>query len=223
MTPPTAEPVIRIRDARCGRLTVHDGELALLLGPSESGKTTLMRAMVGVGGPLDEAFVLGRRVTAAAMAEVAGWVPEGDGVFLSETVWANVAGTRKSPVAAPDRAADALDLVGLAERAADPVAALSPGGRRRVALARAIARRRPVLLIDGPLDPTLWVHFPMILDSLPWLRATVIALSSADELIWKAQRIAMVGAGRILAEGSAAEMMASADPVVREAWAWVTR
>lgn len=217
------EPVIRIRDSVRGNLSVYEGELVLLLGPSEAGKTSLIRSMVGVGDPFDEAFVFGRPVTARAMADLAGWIPEGDGVFLSETVWENVAGPRRSPVAPRKWAVDALDLVGLADRAAEPVISLGRGGRRRVALARAIARRRPVLFIDGALDPTLWVHVPMILDGLPWLQATVIALAAADDLIWRAHRIAMVGSGRIIAEGTCAEMMASVDPTVRAAWAWVTR
>lgn len=52
--------------------------------------------------------------------------------------------------------------VGLADRATEPVVNLGSGGRRRVALARAVARRRPLLIIDGELDRSLWPLFPSL-------------------------------------------------------------
>ncbi|MGH8998204.1 MAG: ATP-binding cassette domain-containing protein, partial [Acidimicrobiia bacterium] len=120
---------------------VGPGQTVVLLGPSGSGKTGLVRALLGVGAGPEPAGLRarGRPATTADVAAMAGWVPDGDGVFLALTVGDNVG--RPPHVKPLDAGAvsDALDLVGLADRAREPVAVLSRHARRRVALARAFA------------------------------------------------------------------------------------
>lgn len=222
-TPPPGGDVLTVRDARRGALDLGDGEAVVLLGASGQGKTSWLRSLVGVGEPFDTARVLGRPLGGRAAGEVLSWVPETDGVFLSETVWDNVA-TPRQPAGRPAAAtvADALDLVGLADRAAEPVAHLGAGARRRVALARAIARRRPLLVVDGELDPTLWAHWPAMAARLPWLRGTVVAATRADDLAWAASTVALVEGGAVIAQAPLAALQGSADPQVRRVLAWVT-
>ncbi|MGH9001852.1 MAG: ABC transporter ATP-binding protein, partial [Acidimicrobiia bacterium] len=160
---PSGPPaLIELDDPHRGRLVVHGGETVVLLGPSGAGKTMLIRALLGLSnaGPEPVLAVRGRPAGTRQLAALVGWVPEGDGVFLSDTVWDNVARPPSAPPNDPTLSRDALDLVGLAVRAQEPVANLPRQGRRRVALARALASRRPLLIVDGELDPAIWALFP---------------------------------------------------------------
>lgn len=145
-------------------LEVPRGERLAILGPSGVGKTTLLRAVAGLA-PVSAGSVRinGRDVTAAP--------PESRGaVYLHQTptlfphldVFENVAFPLRIRGAAERelraRVSDVLASVGLAELGPRTPATLSGGQRHRVALARAIAARPAVLLLDEPLaalDPSL--------------------------------------------------------------------
>ncbi len=96
-----AAALLELNDPFRGRLVVGSGETVVLLGPSGGGKTRLIRALLGLeasGPPRPEPvqpepvmWVRGRRAPPRELAALVGWVPEGDGVFLSDTVWDNVA------------------------------------------------------------------------------------------------------------------------------------
>ncbi len=219
--PPAA--LLELDDPRRGRLVVRSGETVVLLGPSGAGKTALIRALLGLErtGPEPVLAVRGRPGTARQLAALVGWVPEGDGVFLSDTVWDNVA---RPPSVAPidaDLARDALDLVGMASRAGEPVANLPRQARRRVALARALASRRPLLVVDGELDPVLWMLFPGVIEQAPGVEAVLLATATAGERAWAADSVALVADGRLLDQGPLAELVDSTDPAVRAVLAWV--
>jgi len=181
-------PLFEFDDPDRGRLSVAAGETVVLLGPSGAGKTRLIRSLLGLPPPgtttlqpLARLRVRGRPAPPEAVAALAGWVPDGDGVFLSDTVGDNVArppGVEPRPD--PATAHDVLDLVGLADRAGEPVSALGWGGRRRVALARALASRRPLLVVDGELDPTIWPLLPALLEQTPWVETLLLAVTSTE-------------------------------------------
>jgi ABC-2 type transport system ATP-binding protein len=225
--PPFSErpPFLEMDDGRRGRLRVASGETVVLLGPSGAGKTALIRSLLGLDRlhPPVRLRIKGRRTSPADVAGLAGWVPEGDGVFLSDTVWDNVArpAGATATVADPAPARDALDLVGLTGRAHQPVSVLSPRERRRVALARALASRRPLLLIDGELDPTIWGVLPALLEQAPWVKATILATATASERAWASDSVALVSDGRVVAQGPLAELVDSRDPDVRGVLVWV--
>ena len=222
--PVSTAPLLELHDPRRGRLIVRRGETVVLLGPSGAGKTRLIRTLLGLeeSGPEAVLSVRGRPARPRDVAALAGWVPEGDGVFLSDSVWDNVA---RPPGVTPNDAAlarDALDLVGLAARAGEPVANLPRPGRRRVALARALASRRPLLVVDGALDPTLWTLLPGLLEQAPAVESVLLATASAGERAWQADSVALVAGERIVAQAPLAELVDRADPEVRSVLSWVS-
>jgi ABC-type multidrug transport system ATPase subunit len=223
-----APPLFEFDDPARGRLSVAAGETVVLLGPSGAGKTRLIRSLLGVAppggtraGPPAGLLVRGRPAGSEGLAPLAGWVPEGDGVFLSDTVGDNVGRppanrSRNSAPCDPAAARDALDLVGLADRAGEPVQGLGRGGRRRVALARALAARRPLLVIDGELDPTIWALLPELLEQARWIETVMLAASSTAAITrFGAATVALMADGRIVAQAPLPALAASSDPDTR--------
>jgi ABC-type multidrug transport system ATPase subunit len=221
-----ADPVtlLELNDPHRGRLVVGTGQTVVLLGPSGAGKTRLIRSLLGLDGDAPEPvlWLRGRPARAREVAALAGWVPEGDGVFLSDSVWDNVAHPPGVEPRPKDLAHDALDLVGLAHRAREPVSNLPRAGRRRVALARALASGRPLLIVDGELDPTLWALFPGLVEQVPGVEAVLLATATAGERAREADTVALVIGERLVAQAPLAELAGSTDPEVRSVLSWVS-
>ena len=138
-------------------LEAFAGEVIALLGPSGSGKSTLLNILGGLDRPTQgevrfgevELTALDDRGLTAYRRESVGFVFQFYNLIPSLTARENVAlvtDITRDPMA-PE---EALDLVGLAERANHFPAELSGGEQQRVAIARAIARRPQVLLCDEP-------------------------------------------------------------------------
>lgn len=214
------DPLLELESEDLGGLRIFEGERVALLGPSGAGKTQVLRALIGlVAGT--HVRLRGRRAAVSDVRALIGWVPEGDGVFLDHTVLTNVAAPPHAERLSEDVARDALDLVALAARAGEPVARLSRAERRRVALARAIASRRPVLVVDGDLDPTLAPLLPLVLEQAPHLKAVLTAGCQADDWAWAADSVALVADGRVVAQGPLAELACRQDPDVKGVLTWV--
>ena len=156
-------PILRHID-----LTVRSGEFVALMGANGSGKSTLVRALTGLwplatgrlqlfGTPFDR-FHDWRRI---------GFVPQrgGAGSGVPASVWEVVASGRLThrrllrPLTRADRAAvaDALEVVGLPDRARESVSALSGGQQQRVLIARALAGEPDLFFLD---EPTAGVDLP---------------------------------------------------------------
>jgi putative spermidine/putrescine transport system ATP-binding protein len=139
-------------------LDVAGGEFLALLGPSGCGKTTALRAIAGFERP-DAGRVLldGRDTTdVPASRRDMGMVFQAYSLFPNLTVADNVAFglrvRRRSRAERTRRAAELLELVGLADRSGRYPHQLSGGQQQRVALARALAVAPQVLLLDEPLS-----------------------------------------------------------------------
>lgn len=213
-------PLLALESEDVGGLQVFDGQRVVLLGPSGAGKTHVLRCLVGLvaGGRMR---MSGRTAAIRDVRATIGWVPEGDGVFLDHTVLGNVAAPPHGDRLREDIALDALDLVALGARAAEPVARLSRAERRRVALARAIALRRPVLVVDGDLDPTLAPLLPLVLEQAPHVRAVLTAGCRADDWAWGADSVALVAEGRVVVQAPLAELACRQDAEVKGVLTWV--
>jgi putative spermidine/putrescine transport system ATP-binding protein len=139
-------------------LDIAGGEFLALLGPSGCGKTTALRAIAGFDLP-DEGRVLldGRDITdVPASKRDMGMVFQAYSLFPNLTVADNVAFglrvRRRGKAERAGRAAELLELVGLADRGNRYPHQLSGGQQQRVALARALAVAPQVLLLDEPLS-----------------------------------------------------------------------
>jgi ABC-type Fe3+/spermidine/putrescine transport system ATPase subunit len=170
MTDPAATPTTR-RGLRVERLSVtigsatllrdldlavEGGSLTAVVGPSGAGKTTLLRAIAGLVPAAGSVHLDGRDLTGVPVhRRGVAVVFQEPRLFPDLDVADNVAfALRLARVPRAERrrrAADLLDEVGLAGMATRPVADLSGGEQQRVSLARALAARPSLLLLDEPL------------------------------------------------------------------------
>jgi len=213
-------------------LEVRDGETVVVIGHSGSGKSVLLKTIVGLL-PADEGSILigGSEVRGLSPEELrllrrrVGYVFQFAALFDSMTVYENVAlGLRRieglDEVAIEERVAESLALVeleGLGERYPGE---LSGGQKKRVGLARAIALRPAYLLYDEPttgLDPmTTAVIDRLILKMREELGVTSLVITHNMESAYRVgDRIAMLYDGRIRFIGEPDELRAVRDPVVR--------
>lgn len=138
-------------------LQVKPGESAFLLGPSGCGKSTLLRCIAGLEQPTGRIALDGADITnVPTHRRGIGMMFQAPALFPHMDVAHNVAfGLRYRGVAKRDRTPEAhhwLDMVGLADRAADHIDDLSGGQRQRVALARALAAKPRAILLDEPFS-----------------------------------------------------------------------
>jgi sulfate transport system ATP-binding protein len=194
-------------------LSVPDGSLTALLGPSGGGKSTLLRVIAGLEAP-DSGAVLfsGETVTTLpAQERGVGFVFQHYAAFKHMTVRDNIAfglKIRKRPKAeVRDRVDELLALVHLGGWADRYPAQLSGGQRQRMALARALAVQPRVLLLDEPfgaLDATVRKELR------DWLRklhdevhvTTIFVTHDQEEALEVAQQVAVINAGRIEQTGT---------------------
>ena len=200
-------------------LSVADGEIVVILGPSGCGKSTLLRAIAGLQ-PLDAGSILidGADATKRPPHERGiGLMFQDHALFPHRDVGRNVEfGLRMAAMAGPDRTArvaEMLALVGLEGYDRRDVSTLSGGEAQRVALARSLAPRPALLLLDEPLGSLDRALRDRLTDDLPsLLRATGTAALHVthdhDEAFAVADRIVVMDHGRVLRDGPPGEVWA---------------
>ena len=194
-------------------LTVPDGSLTALLGPSGGGKSTLLRVIAGLETPdSGEVCIAGEDVSGVAPQDRGvGFVFQHYAAFKHMTVRDNVAfglSIRKRPKdEITERVDELLALVhldGFAHRFPDQ---LSGGQRQRMALARALAVQPRVLLLDEPFGA---LDAKVRAELREWLRrlheevhvTTVFVTHDQEEAMEVAEQIAVINGGRIEQTGS---------------------
>ncbi|MBQ1542081.1 ABC transporter ATP-binding protein [Caulobacter sp. CCUG 60055] len=210
-------------------LRVASGQFVALIGGSGAGKTTLLKTINGLIVPdRGAARVDGRPVAGAPGHELRrsiGYVFQDVGLFPHMTVAENIGvtprllGWTREEIAA--RVEELLALVALpADHASRPPSALSGGQRQRVGVARALAARPRLMLMDEPfgaLDPVirdaLGADYRRLHDGLGL--TTVMVTHDVTEALLLADRIVVLGAGRVVADGPPAAMLADRTPSVR--------
>ena len=214
-------------------LTVEAGETLALIGGSGSGKSTMLRLMVGLLPPTSgEIWIDGQeisRLEEEALDQVRlkmGMVFQYSALFDSMTVGENVAfGLREHTAYDEDKiqqiVAEKLALVGLYDAAAMMPGELSGGMKKRVGLARAIAFEPSIIFYDEPdsgLDPVMTEKIDqLILAMQRQLNVTsVVVTHDMESACLVGDRIAMVYQGEIIAHEPVEKFRRLKDPRVRE-------
>jgi putative spermidine/putrescine transport system ATP-binding protein len=201
-------------------LDVQPGELLALLGPSGCGKTTFLRIVAGLDQP-DGGQVLigGRDVTALpARKRPIGMVFQSYALFPNLTVAGNIRfplDVRHVPRAqADERVAELLELVQLGAEAGRYPHQISGGQAQRCALARALAPRPQVLLLDEPLSALDVLVRAQLRDEIRRVQqsvgtTTVYVTHDQSEALAIADRVALMNRGRIEQVGRPEEVYRS--------------
>jgi ABC-2 type transport system ATP-binding protein len=192
------------------------GQVTGFLGPNGAGKSTTMRMVLGLDRPtIGQALVNGRpyRELRYPLHEV-GALLDATGVHPARSGRAHLRAMARSNGIPARRVDEVLDLVGLDERAADkPGRALSLGMGQRLGIAGALLGDPPVLLLDEPvngLDP----------DGVRWIRrftrgladegrTVLISSHLMSEMQQTADRVVVLGRGRLVADAPLADLIAA--------------
>ncbi len=211
-------------------LDVMSGTSVVVIGGSGSGKSVLLKCILGLIEPDAGTIAIdGQVLKPGAAAEQArsriGMLFQGGALFDSLTVWENVAfgliaQHKATRAAARDRAGEILRQVGLDPSVGDlSPAELSGGMQKRVGLARAIAAQPDILFFDEPttgLDPIMGAVIDgLIVDCVKRLGSTAIAIThdmaSATRI---GDRAAMLFRGKLIWQGEAGALMHSGNAMV---------
>jgi phospholipid/cholesterol/gamma-HCH transport system ATP-binding protein len=213
-------------------LDVATGESVVVIGGSGTGKSVLLKCILGLMRPESGSIRIDNEETTALgdgarnrIMRKFGMLFQGGALFDSLRVWENVAfGPIQSDGMAPDEAYEVaiakLSAVGLGSEVGELYPAeLSGGMQKRVALARAIAREPEIIFFDEPttgLDPIMAdVINNLIVKSVSDLGATAVSIThdmaSARKI---GHRIAMLYGGRLVWQGATSEIDRSGNPFV---------
>jgi phospholipid/cholesterol/gamma-HCH transport system ATP-binding protein len=232
---------VRNLDTRYGSKVVHErisldvnrGEVLAVVGGSGSGKSTLLREMAMLQRPSGgEVRVLGRDAYGLTQTESLelrrhiGVLFQAGALFSDLTVAENVAvplreHTRLSEAFIAELAALKIAMVGLPVEAAGLYPSQLSGGMiKRAGLARAIALDPELLFLDEPvsgLDPiSADALDELVLQLKVWLGLTIVMVTHDMDSLWRvADRVVLLGEGRILGEGTMTELAASTNPQIQ--------
>ncbi|KKK06746.1 ABC transporter ATP-binding protein [Micromonospora sp. HK10] len=196
-------------------LDIRPGQVTGFLGPNGAGKSTTMRMVLGLDRPTaGQALVNGRsyRQLRHPLYEV-GALLDATGIHPTRSARAHLVAMARSNGIPARRVDEVLDLVGLDGRAAGkPGRALSLGMGQRLGIAGALLGDPPVLLLDEPvngLDPdgVRWIR-RFTRDLADEGRTVLVSSHLMSEMEQTADRVVVLGRGRLIADAPLAELLA---------------
>lgn len=196
---------------------VGDGETYGLLGPNGAGKSTTINLILGLlKMDAGSVTVAGRDLKADphGVKRLIGFVPQEIALYPTLTARENLAfWGRMYSLGGRElgrRIDEALALVGLSERARERIDTYSGGMKRRINIAAALLHRPQLLIMDEPtvgIDPQSRVHILETVKALSSAGRTVIYTSHyMEEVEYLCNRIGIIDSGRIIAQGTLAEL-----------------
>jgi ABC-2 type transport system ATP-binding protein len=195
---------------------VQPGQVTGFVGPNGAGKSTTIRVILGLDTPDEGRAMIGGNAYrqlhhplchVGALVDAAALQPSRTG--RNHLLW--IARSQKLPVRRVD---EVIDLVGLASAARRKAGAYSLGMRQRLGIAAAVLGDPPVVILDEPfngMDPEgiIWIrHFLRSLAGEG--RAVLVSSHLMGELQDMADRVVVVGRGRVVADASVDELLAGA-------------
>ena len=206
-------------------LEVRRGDVLGLIGPNGAGKSTLVNVLSGFDRPTAGAVELeGRDVTRwpahrrgrRGLARTFQHAHAFGALTVRENVEVAALGVGSSPRRAAQRAAELLELLGLADRGDAPAASLPHGDERRLGVARALATNPRFVLMDEPAAGLPEAEVPAFASVVRSVRddhgVGVLLIDHNMALIMEVcDRIHVLDQGRSLAEGTPAEIRANLD------------
>ena len=206
-------------------LDIYQNEFVVVLGESGCGKTTLMNLIGGMDFPTEgRILVEGRDFSSPSDAELTAYRRKTVGyIFQSYSLMPNLTALENVQfiaelVADPMDSREAIDRVGLAERAGHYPGELSVGQQQRVAIARAIVKKPRLILADEPtaaLDYTTSIEVLRVIEEVAGDReTTVVMVTHNPEIAKMADRVVRMRSGQI------ASVTENAHPLHAEELVW---
>lgn len=240
--PDANAPAVLLRDVRLDRggrsvlsgidLSVPRGSVTAVLGPSGSGKSTLLSALTGELVPASGTVEVFGQPVPTRMRELLelrkgiGVLLQGNGLLTDLTAGENIALPLRLHTKLPKPViarlvAMKLQAVGLRAAADLYPRELSGGMARRVALARALALDPPLMIYDEPLTGLDPIASGVIMSLIARLNASlgltsIIVTHHVHETLPVADHAIVIANGRIVFQGTPAELEATTDPLVRQ-------
>lgn len=201
----------------------NSGEVIGLLGPNGAGKTTTIRVLSTIFEPTLGGFSLNGipHTKSREIRRHIGVLPESSGYPLQWTsiefliYYARLYGYPLHQAKA--RAISLLAEVGLSDRTGSPISVYSRGMRQRLGVARALVNQPRVLFLDEPtlgLDPAGQRHMLQLIREIAGQRGAAVILSThfLDEVEEVCSRVVILNHGKVIADGTVAEVKRSAAP-----------
>jgi branched-chain amino acid transport system ATP-binding protein len=200
---------------------VPSGGVTALLGRNGVGKTTTLRALMGLVPPTRGAIALAgedvtRLATHAVVRRGVGYVPEDRDVFAGLTVEENLRLAERSREPRYDLVHELFPE--LRERAGQRAGTLSGGQQQMVAIARALLNENRLLLVDEPtkgLAPLLVTEVAAALERAAELTTVLLVEQNLHVVQRVAREVVVLDAGRVVHAGPAEELLADAEHVRR--------
>ena len=212
-------------------LEVARGETLTVLGRSGTGKSVMLKLVIGLQRPdSGEVEINGERITTMPLDDLnrvrkgMGFLFQGAALYDSLTVEENVAFPLRRHAAMTDdqrhqRVGELLSRVGMEEARKKMPADLSGGMKKRVGLARALALDPRIMLLDEPtagLDPITASEINKLIRELQRERSisSIVVTHDMRSVEDVADRVAMLNEGRILIDGTLGDLKHCGDPLV---------
>ena len=199
-------------------MEVKANEIFGLLGPSGSGKPTLVKLIAGMAEPSNgEVYVSGVRMPNLNMLNNIGYMAQSDALYSELTALENLAFFAAlvglNGAVRKQRIEEVTQLVNLANFLKRPIATYSGGMKRRLSLAIALLHRPEILILDEPtvgIDPVLRKSIWDELRNLSQSGTTILLTTHVMDEAEKCTRLGMIRDGRLIAVGAPDELKQSA-------------